>query len=441
MFNLFCSMLPPTALKVVSWFGFPGNRNRGLELLHRAHEANTFVSPLAALILLSFYVVVSLFVGEQTEEDLRKADALLAWANEHYPRAALFSHSASRLSRVRGQLRKAIEQCDTALADLPSDLPANFTLMFYYQKGWCSFLLTEWRDAARFFQPVLDLDDPKDIKQPPIKAFYAYQSACCLAMLGERDRVQALAERVPHLIYPHLRSRSIETYAVRKAGQFGTSFYDPVLDTFELIFFWDGFYQMPPEVVARCLAVLDECARLHKFEANHDDSTSNEDKIYAIEALLVIYGGQPGPANLNAVPTLEECKSSIADVTASTWDQAQLARYFLARAIIFKAQKRPYEALDMLNRAIEWGLAASHSSKVSKVLQADGVLPFTFYTQAQILMSLNRLHEAQESHKRATSYAAGDLVDVLSVRLHTLSQALDARMHGDASITRHAARG
>eukprot|EP00434_Breviolum_minutum_P035677 symbB.v1.2.031588.t1/scaffold3684.1/size52080/2 len=94
VFNLFVSMLPPTAMKAAGWAtGFHGGRDVALSQLRSCWEEGGIQAPFAGMVLIGFCVDISSFLGElRAERDDRQKHAkeILDWANKQYPGAFFF---------------------------------------------------------------------------------------------------------------------------------------------------------------------------------------------------------------------------------------------------------------------------------------------------------------------------------------------------------------
>lgn len=164
-FNLMVSLLPPSVVTIAEWVGFEGKREQGISNLLASQQRDekspqgSFMSAFSGILLLSFYLTISVFTGEQTPKMLDQAEQLLQvrpcsacvvrvcipvwgpllvqccfvraaacdsmsmllrarlrtslswgchsqWAERRYPDGIMFSLLESRLHRARTRLRK-----------------------------------------------------------------------------------------------------------------------------------------------------------------------------------------------------------------------------------------------------------------------------------------------------------------------------------------------
>jgi len=142
LFSVIISLLPPTVITIASWIGFNGDRELGLSSLRSSISSPSFYSPYSCLFLLSFYVSISAFTGEETPSHLAHAASLLAGAEKEYPDSCFFQLMRSRLHRCRGELTQAIQVSEKAIEGV-KELP-SVAILFHYQSGWCAFFLLEF---------------------------------------------------------------------------------------------------------------------------------------------------------------------------------------------------------------------------------------------------------------------------------------------------------
>lgn len=105
-FNLFVSMLPPTAMSLAGWAtGFSGGRELALQQLQDCWQEGGIQAAFAGLVLIGFCVDVSSFLGESRHTRQQRhqvAQEILGWAEERYPEAFFFTGlEAGYLAAVR----------------------------------------------------------------------------------------------------------------------------------------------------------------------------------------------------------------------------------------------------------------------------------------------------------------------------------------------------
>ncbi|SCZ88505.1 BZ3500_MvSof-1268-A1-R1_Chr2-1g04454 [Microbotryum saponariae] len=148
LFGLIFSLLPPKLRKLISWFGF-GNSNRSaaLKLLTvAASTGNDTHAAFASLTLLTFYCVVLLMSGWQSDEEylLSQCEIVLERVIERFPEGTLWILQRAKIARMRHDVHTAIQVLETSLSKGSSFREADSLLQF--ELGWC--LLSDGRFVA-----------------------------------------------------------------------------------------------------------------------------------------------------------------------------------------------------------------------------------------------------------------------------------------------------
>lgn len=113
LFLLVSSLLPSKLLKIISIFGFEGNRNVGLSCLTYARTSNDVRSILATLTLLWFYTFgTQLFLNEEgyTSDKIEAVSNLLNDYEQQYESSAIFLFFRGRFERMKVHLMKTFSQ-------------------------------------------------------------------------------------------------------------------------------------------------------------------------------------------------------------------------------------------------------------------------------------------------------------------------------------------
>lgn len=107
LFLLVSSLLPAKLLKIISIFGFEGNRNVGVSCLMYARTSNDVRSILATLTLLWFYTFgTQLFLNEDgyTSDKIEAVSNLLTDNEQQYTDSAIFLFFHGRFERMKVRL-------------------------------------------------------------------------------------------------------------------------------------------------------------------------------------------------------------------------------------------------------------------------------------------------------------------------------------------------
>ncbi|KAJ8986231.1 hypothetical protein NQ317_009937 [Molorchus minor] len=170
-FNLMISMLPSRVIKLLEFIGFSGNKQRGLEDLHKGYEMEGLRQILCIMILLGYNLIV-LHVLSHREGDLKISEDILKKQLKKYPDGVWFLFFQARLDFMKGNLDSSIE---------------------WYTKSWKSqslwpqfhhicFLgtnldpLTEWKEAAAYSTHLIE-------QSKWSRSLYSYQKAVIMCMM------------------------------------------------------------------------------------------------------------------------------------------------------------------------------------------------------------------------------------------------------------------
>ncbi|KAG2226971.1 hypothetical protein INT45_006378 [Circinella minor] len=276
--NLLISALPPKILKIFSSFGFTSDKELGLVLLKLCLEGKGIRSPLAAIMLLSYYSILSSLVPQLYSKELSgPAVECLLEAQKSYPSSCFFLYFAAKIARIAGNLPLSLQSfsfaMDASRSEMMEVAMRNVTL---YETGWNHALQLDWESAAKCFE-----DLAKDKYSP---AFCMYVVGACREMLGQRTQgILAFAEVPQHMKKeqkhqqqePHQQSYSssssyIESYVYKKIEHFQKSGYQDMdfnLPMFELLCIWNIFEQMDHGALEHCLERVNLALnRIHERE-------------------------------------------------------------------------------------------------------------------------------------------------------------------------------
>ena len=64
LFNIILSLLPPSVMTIAEWIGYAGDREKAFTYLRASQESPSFMAPFACLLLLTYYLTVSTFIGQ-----------------------------------------------------------------------------------------------------------------------------------------------------------------------------------------------------------------------------------------------------------------------------------------------------------------------------------------------------------------------------------------
>ncbi|KAI9272603.1 hypothetical protein BY458DRAFT_508748 [Sporodiniella umbellata] len=254
--HLLLSSLPPKVLKIVSAFGWTADKHLGFALLKLCLEGKQTRSPLASLVLLSYYVLLTSCAPQiLTRELIQPAIECLIDAQEHYPSSALFLFFAGRVSRLARNLPLSTQSFVYMDQVTHTDWPelghlGTFEIAFNQAMGldWSSAAVRILELQTKYNSPVL------------LKYFYG----ACMEMIGNRtDTILAFAES-PSLV-DKKRNSQVEQFITHRVGFFEISGYQDLdfsLPAFEILYLWNAFPCMSAEALEKSLICVEDTLSL-----------------------------------------------------------------------------------------------------------------------------------------------------------------------------------
>lgn len=194
VFNLFTSMLPPSAMRTAGWVtGFKGGRETALGQLQKCWEEGGIQAPFAGLVLVGVAVDVSSFLGEpraQREAKHMKARRILDWAAKQYPGAFFFDGlEAGYLAAVQdlaGGVRK-LEAVGQTVANLPA-----FLFMVHLRTATFQASLFEWAKAGEAFHGAVEVH--RKVGRRAACPTLALNAHLCYVLAGDKDKADETLE-------------------------------------------------------------------------------------------------------------------------------------------------------------------------------------------------------------------------------------------------------
>ncbi|KAG0956889.1 hypothetical protein G6F60_001864 [Rhizopus arrhizus] len=249
--HLLLSALPPKILKIVSAFGWTADKHLGFALLKLCLEGKRIRSPLASLMLLSYYIVLTSSAPQiLTRELIQPAIECLLDAQKHYPNSALFLFFAGRVSRLARNLPLSTQSFVYMSEVTQTDWPelgylATFEIAFNSAMG------LDWASAAvRILELHAKYNSP---------AFLKYFYGACVEMLGNRtEAILAFAES-PKLV-DKKRNSEVEQFVTSRAAFFEVSGYQDLdfsLPAMEILFIWNVFPCMAETAIEKSLELVE----------------------------------------------------------------------------------------------------------------------------------------------------------------------------------------
>ncbi|GAA5812064.1 hypothetical protein MFLAVUS_005513 [Mucor flavus] len=254
--HLVLSTLPQKILRIVSAFGWKADKHLGFALLKLCLEERRIRSPMASLMLLAYYTVLtSLCPQILSNEYTQPAIETLLDAQRTYPNSAFFLYFAGRTSRLARNLTLSTQSFTYAI-EISKNEWAEVEVLHAcsYEIGFNHMMEHNWEDAAKIFDQLY-----KEKYWSP--AIFRYLTGACLDMMGSRTEAILAYAEVPQLIGSKTHSTSLmEKYVLRKVTAFQDCGYqdmDMCLCALEYLCLFSGFDFMSTELLEESLARVD----------------------------------------------------------------------------------------------------------------------------------------------------------------------------------------
>lgn len=182
-FQLAVSLLPPSMLKLVSFFGFVGDRDLGLSCLQFSRTTTDMRAPLSTIALLWYLTVGNqIFASENDdaavmENNIAQVTAILQESDTEFAQSALFGFFKGRLSRMHKDLPGAIEHFEGAY--YTSVLP-ELRLLCLHEMGWCRLIQLDCLNAIDEFHALR-------VNSEYSKSFFGYLTALCHGVVEKKE--------------------------------------------------------------------------------------------------------------------------------------------------------------------------------------------------------------------------------------------------------------
>ncbi|KAI8090899.1 uncharacterized protein B0P05DRAFT_527859 [Gilbertella persicaria] len=259
--HLLLSVLPPKVLKVISSLGFKSDKQLGFALLKLCVEGKGVRSPLASLMLLSYYSLLSSFVPQLHALEFKSASVeCLRDAQKSYPSSCLFLYYAARISRVTKNLVLSTQSFTFAVDACRNEwMDTAMTQIGYYEIGFNFALQLDWQSALGYFEK---LSQEKYYWSP---ALCQYFIGACYGMLGQQTESILAFALVPQFVKDQKKRSCIDNYVKQKVEFFQKSGYQDLdfsLPALELLLVWNAFDQMEKGTLEACLVLVQNTLEL-----------------------------------------------------------------------------------------------------------------------------------------------------------------------------------
>jgi hypothetical protein len=470
--NLAISSLPSKVIRLVSIFGLPHDRAAGFELLRKAvagyaptgkkddvaagldgmyqrddvGNVRGVRSPLAALMLCGYYLLIPQFAPVLTDEYVPTGLALLQKELKLHPKSATHWWLYGRAHRSQRRLRKSGEAFVTAArggVDFVQIVHLN-----YYELGFNCLFGQRWAEARSFFD-VLLRDNTWS------RSLYCYVMAVCEAMCGNADKAKDYYAKAPSYIDRTYGGRvlSVEQFVQRRCiAHTSRTTGSARLDAIELCYLWNGFPQTPFQTLQKFLSMVEdsEDALLNDLagpefanekppvDADDDDdvstpraeSTSSASLDADTLAMLAMYKKLPrgerafdfGKVRARTVRAKDSGESDDMNFAqlASAGKLEDLAIHWLVRACLLKELKRHADAELLYERIVAL-------EKTSLIKTETWIFPWSLFDYASLKYAQAKFDDTKQLLDRVQKFSNFSFEYRLYLRAHLLTKATEER--------------
>ncbi|CAO3690629.1 unnamed protein product [Rhizopus stolonifer] len=250
--HLLLSTLPPRILKIVSAFGWSADRQLAFALLKLCQEGQGIRSPLASLVILSYYVTIASQAPQiLTRELIQPAIECLVEAQQDYPDSAFFLFFAGRISRLTRNLSLSSQSFVYMHQTTQYDW-FDISRITLFEQALNAAMSLDWTQTADL---LLSLQ--KHFQSP---AYLHYFYGACLEMLGQRTEAILAFAQSPRLIDSR-RVSEAEGFVRHRVEFFEKSGYQDIqfsLPVLEVLLMANVFVSMEQSALEKILVVVED---------------------------------------------------------------------------------------------------------------------------------------------------------------------------------------
>ncbi|XP_012060727.1 PREDICTED: tetratricopeptide repeat protein 39C-like [Atta cephalotes] len=263
VYQLCVSLLPPSVLKVIHFFGFEGNRQSGLAALMYARLGEDMRAPLATLSLLWYHTIVRPFFaldGSNVKAGVAAAKQLIAECHAEFQNSALFLFFAGRMERLETNVDAALEAFGKAVEVATQ---REVKLLCLHEVAWCHVIRLSYDEAYR---SLLQLQQQSRWS----KGFYAYLAMVCCGANGKFDVLLSLYGKILPWFHETKNESQLDVFIMRRlpkivdkeTGHPYTVLYYKLL-VYESLYLWNALPSCSTESLRE---ISHECKENHSEE-------------------------------------------------------------------------------------------------------------------------------------------------------------------------------
>ncbi|KAF9570458.1 Tetratricopeptide repeat protein 39B [Mortierella alpina] len=252
--HIVLASLPPKILRIISSFGYTGDKAFGFDLISKCIAGKGIRSPLGSLMFLSYYTILAGFAPSVlAETNVPIADKILKEALQDYKESAFFLYFEGRNCRIKGMLKESTAAFELASSKATVEWGSELQRLCDYELGLNCAILLQWTESIVYFDRLAR-------ENYWSKGFFLYFKAAALEAAGQKKEAVEIYQGIPGLVNRKFGGRTIlvEQYVTRKVKLFEQNgFEDTNLPVLEILLIWNAFASMTPENLNSSLALVD----------------------------------------------------------------------------------------------------------------------------------------------------------------------------------------
>lgn len=256
--HLLLSSLPPKVLKAAAAMGWKPDKNLGFALLKLCQEGQGIRSPLASMMLLAYYTILTSIAPQLFSSDYSNpALECLVEAQKQHPDSCFYLLFTGRVSRLVKNIDLSTQSLECAASAAQGEWAESpMRLLTSYDIGMNDAMIFDWENACSRFEYLRD----QKYWSP---AYFQYFVGACHEIMGNRTEAILAFASVQSLIKG--KGSQIDKFVKRRVEFFEESGYadlDFSLPALELLLIWNAFPFMKKKALEQCLEKVDAALEL-----------------------------------------------------------------------------------------------------------------------------------------------------------------------------------
>ncbi|GJJ71127.1 hypothetical protein EMPS_03477 [Entomortierella parvispora] len=252
--HIVLASMPAKILRIISSFGYTGDKAFGFDLVSKCIDGKGIRSPLGSLMYLSYYTILTGFAPSVLgEHNIPIADKILKDALGQYKESAFFLYFQGRNDRLKGLTEESTKAFEVASSKATEEWGSELQRLCDYELGLNCAILLQWTEATMYFERLAK-------ENYWSKAFFLYFKAACLEASGNKKDALPIYQQIPGLVNRKFGGRTIlvEQYVNRKVKLFEqNAFEDTNLPVLEILLIWNAYSSMTQEALKKCLSQVE----------------------------------------------------------------------------------------------------------------------------------------------------------------------------------------